>query len=48
MFHLLLHDIVSDLLAQRGKTAPVIDPGPFNIDQDIFPGLEPDYDRNSL
>jgi len=40
MFHLLLHDLVSDFLAQRGEAAPVIDPGPFNKDQDMVPGPE--------
>lgn len=34
MLHLLLHDLVPDLLAQRSEAAPVIDPGPFNKDQD--------------
>ena len=48
MFHFLLHDLVPDLLGQRGKTTPVIDPDPFNKDHDMFAGREAGNYSNAL
>jgi hypothetical protein len=48
MLHLLLHDLVTDLLAPCSEAAPVIDPGPFNKDQDMFSGLQPNNNSNPL